>query len=387
MVPSAIGSYNGSLRTMYFTNGSYIKFGHGQSTTAIETEYQGQEYDWIFLDEATQFTEQEFRTLGGCLRGVNDIPKRFYLTANPGGVGHTWVKRLFVDRDFKTDSENPEENENPDDYTFIFATVEDNTALMNSSGGKAYTSMLSQLPEKLRKAHRYGDWDALSGRYFDEFTLGKHTCKPFPIPNHWLRYRSFDYGLDRFACYWFAVEPETERVYAYREFCKSNLIVSEAAQAIHDHTLPGEHIQITFVPPDMFNRQKDSGKSMAELFMLNQVGIVKSNNNRVQGHLQIKQMLAPLADGKPGLIFFDTCTEVINSFQCIQADETNPSDCAKQPHNITHAIDGVRYFCVNRTLSSDGKASDTAEEEEEEDGEDYAGFMTGGTASQNYLSY
>lgn len=139
---------------------------------------------------------------------------------------------------------------------------------------------------------------------------------------------------------------------------------------------------------DMWNRQKDSGKSMAELFMLNQVGIVKSNNNRVQGHLQMKQMMAPLADGKPGLIFFDTCTEVINSLQCIQADENNPSDCAKNPHNITHAIDGVRYFCCNRTLSSDGKPSETqADDDEDDDAEDYGTFMTGGAARPEYLSY
>ena len=304
-----------------------------------------------------------------------------------GGVGHRWVKRLFIDRDFKLSSPNPEENENPDDYCFIFASVEDNTALMNSQGGQAYKQMLSALPEKLRQAHRYGDWDALSGCYFDEFSEGKHTCKPFPIPDHWLRYRSFDYGLDMFACYWFAVEPETGRVYAYREFCKNNMIVGDAAQAIHDHTLPGEHVQITFAPPDMWNRQKDSGKSMAELFMLNQIGIVKSNNNRVQGHLQMKQMLAPLADGKPGLIFFDTCKKIIGDIQCIQADETNPSDCAKNPHDVTHTVDGVRYFCISRTLTSDGKTSDTAEDEEEEDGEDYAGFMTGGTASEHYISY
>lgn len=388
MVPQAVGSYNGSLRAMYFYNGSVIKFGHAQSFDAIDTEYRGQEYDWIFLDEATQFTEMEFRTLGGCLRGVNEIPKRFYLTCNPGGVGHRWVKRLFIDRDFKTDSLNPEENENPDDYAFIFASVEDNTALMNSKGGDAYKQMLSALPEKLRQAHRYGDWNALSGCYFDEFSEGKHTCKPFPIPDNWLRYRSFDYGLDCFACYWFAIDPDTGRAYVYREFCQSNMIVGDAAQAIHDHTLPGENITITFAPPDMWNRQKDSGKSMAELFMLNQIGIVKSNNNRVQGHLQMKQMLAPLEDGKPGLVFFDTCKRIIGDIQCIQADENNPSDCAKQPHDVTHTVDGVRYFCVSRILTGDGKPSETRpEEDDEEDGEDYESYMTGGTASANYISY
>ena len=83
MVPQTLAAYNGSQRAMYFKNGSTIKFGHAQSAVGIETEYQGQEYDWIFMDEATQFTESEFRTLGGCLRGVNEIPKRFYLTCNP----------------------------------------------------------------------------------------------------------------------------------------------------------------------------------------------------------------------------------------------------------------------------------------------------------------
>ena len=153
MVPQELTSYNGTLHTLYFQNGSTIHFGHWSGITS-ESEYQGQEYDWIFMDEATQFTEREFRFLGGCLRGVNEIPKRFYLTCNPGGVGHRWVKRLFIDRNFKTDSANPEENENPDDYSFIFATVEDNKDLLESSPG--YLQALSQLPENIRKAHRYG---------------------------------------------------------------------------------------------------------------------------------------------------------------------------------------------------------------------------------------
>lgn len=128
MLPQDTARYNGQTRVVRFENGSTIRFGHWSGEQS-ELEYQGQEYDWIFIDEATQFSERTFNYLGGCLRGVNDIPKRMYITCNPGGVGHRWVKRLFIDRDYKTDSENPEENENPDDYTFVFATVEDNTHL------------------------------------------------------------------------------------------------------------------------------------------------------------------------------------------------------------------------------------------------------------------
>ena len=227
-------------------------------------EYQGQEYDWIFIDEATQFSEREFRFLGGCLRGTNDIPKRFYVTCNPGGIGHRWVKRLFIDRAFVTGRANPEENENPEDYTFIFASVEDNVHLMKSS--PAYLQMLSGLPENMRRAYRYGDWNALSGAYFPEFSEDRHVVRPFAIPDDWARYRAFDYGLDMLACLWVAID-DTGRCYVYREVKRPGLIVSEAARLILGLTLPGERVAVTFAPPDVWSRQKDTGRTMAELFM------------------------------------------------------------------------------------------------------------------------
>ena len=111
MVPQELTSYNGTLHTLYFQNGSTIHFGHWSGITS-ESEYQGQEYDWIFMEEATQFTESQFRTLGACLRGATKIPRRMYLTCNPGGIGHLWVKRLFIDKEYR-------DGEKPEDYTFI----------------------------------------------------------------------------------------------------------------------------------------------------------------------------------------------------------------------------------------------------------------------------
>ena len=124
-LPQEMYSYNGTSHLLTMYNGSIIKFGHYDGDNA-ENEYQGVEYDVIFIDEATQLSERAFRYLQGCIRGVNDFPKRMYLTCNPGGVGHRWVKRLFIDRNYITDDENPEKNEDPANYTFIFATVEDN---------------------------------------------------------------------------------------------------------------------------------------------------------------------------------------------------------------------------------------------------------------------
>ena len=382
LVPAQLATYNIQLHQMYFTNGSIIKFGHFNSYTSAFQEYQGQEYDWIFMDEATQFTEDEFRLMGGCLRGVNDIPKQFFLTCNPGGVGHRWVKRLFIDRNFKTDSANPEENENPEDYYFIQATVDDNKALMESEGGKEYLQSLSHLPENIRYAHRYGDWDALSGNYFPEFSVGKHVVAPFKIPSHWTRYRAFDYGLDMLAVIWAAVD-EKGRAYVYRELRQSNLNVSEAAQAILDNTGRDERISVTFAPPDMWNRQKDSGKSMAELFMVSGVPIIKADNNRVQGWLQVKEFLMDGADGRPGLVLFNGCKGLIEDMQAIQTDDKNPNDCAKNPHDVTHGPDSLRYFCVSRTLP--GELPKEEEYRDEFDDADAEEEMTGGEISNGYI--
>ena len=191
-----VAVYKDTDKSFTFPTGSRIIYGYCDSEKDV-LQYQGQEYDVIFLDEATQFTEFQFTTLTACLRGANDYPKRFYLTCNPGGVGHMWVKRLFVDRDYRG-------AERAEDYTFIAATVYDNTALMERDPG--YVQMLQALPEGQRRAWLLGEWDLMEGQYFSEFSREVHVCRPFAPPGHWRRYVSLDYGMDMLAAYWFAVD-------------------------------------------------------------------------------------------------------------------------------------------------------------------------------------
>ena len=369
-----IASYNGQLRMMFFVNGSTIKFGHLQSPNAIH-EYQGQEYDWIFMDEATHFTYWEFRTMGATLRGVNRIPKHFFLTCNPGGVGHQWVKRLFVTREY-------EKGEKAEDYLFIPATVEDNEALMASS--PEYIQMLDALPDDIREAHRYGNWDAMAGQFFGEFSRENHVVKPFVIPKEWPKYRCFDYGLDMFACLWFAIDFDG-RIWVYREYCESGLIVSEAAAAMRMLTPEEEYIQYTVAPPDMWSTQKDTGRTMAEIFTQNGIGLVRAGNQRVQGWMVVKEYLKPRPDGKPGILFTEDCARIISDLPALQHDEKNPSDVAKQPHEITHAPDALRYGLVFRTMGAQLEPDKPVPEEDE--AEDYEDYMTGGEVTQSYLAY
>lgn len=377
IVPAEVATYNGTMRMLTFINGSIIKFGHYGPNDDIE--YQGQEYDWIFIDEATQFTESQFRTLGACLRGTTPIPRRMYLTCNPGGIGHAWVKRLFIEKDYK-------DGERAEDYTFIHATVDDNPQLLAASPD--YVQMLDMLPEDIRRAHRYGDWDALAGTYFPEFRKETHMIEPFyRIPVEWKKYRAFDYGLDMFACLWIAVDF-SGRCYVYREVQQSGLIVSQAAKLALDLTPPHEHIEFTIAPPDMWNRQKDSGKNMAELFAQNGVGLVKASNNRIQGWLALKEMLKPLQneEDKPGILVTSDCAGLVRNIMLIQRDEKNPNDCSTEPHEITHICDAFRYFAITRTLGAQ-RAEAKEEDEFETAVTDYDEEMTGGEVSSDYLTY
>jgi len=364
-------TYRVTDRTITFANGSRIRFGHLQTASAV-TEYQGQEYDWIFLDEATHFTEWEFRTLAATLRGVTTLPRRMYLTCNPGGVGHQWVKRLFVSREYRR-------GEVGGGYSFIPATVEDNEILLK--GSPDYLAQLELLPDDLRAAHRYGDWDALAGRYFSEFSRERHVTAPFPIPPEWPRYRCFDYGLDMFACLWFAVDFDG-RVWVYREFCESGLIISDAAGAMTALTAPGERVRYTVAPPDMWSTQKDTGRTMAEVFTRSGVGLVKASNSRVQGWLTVKEFLKLRPDGKPGLIIFSDCRRLIRDLEALQHDDKNPSDAAKNPHDVTHAPDALRYGLIFRTAGAE--RVNQSDEDEEDMGENW---LTGGEPQEFYFTF
>ena len=124
-LPDSLAPYKEADKAFCFRNGSRIKCSYfANDSDALQ--YQGQEYDVIFLEEATQFTEMVFNVLKACLRGANDFPKRMYLTCNPDGVGFLWVKRLFVSREYLA-------GENPDDFMFIQSLVDDNEILMRKN--------------------------------------------------------------------------------------------------------------------------------------------------------------------------------------------------------------------------------------------------------------
>lgn len=344
-----VANYKTQEKVFEFPNGSRIKLGYCDNEQDV-LQYQGQAYEVIFLEECTHFTEFQYQSLtesnrlsGLCKEAFNP---RMYLTGNPGGVGHNWVKRLFIDKEYRP-------GENPDNYVFIPALVYENEYIMEND--TEYVKKLEALPEDRKKAMLYGDWDVFDGQFFSEFERLVHVVNPFQLDRRWKKYVSIDYGLDMFAVCFHSIAPDGTD-YIYNEINKPDLIVSEAAQLLKKYARADTY----FAPPDLWSRNRDTGKSTAQIFKENGVKLVKSSNNREHGWFAVKEYMKVLKKRNiqtgeeyrtSKLQIFSTCTNLIKCVSTLQYDDKKANDAATQPHEITHLPDALRYFCVMNSRS------------------------------------
>lgn len=172
------------------------------------------------------------------------------------------------------------------------------------------------------------------------------------------RYISLDYGLDALAAIWHAVDRRG-RDTVYREVYKSGLIVHDAAMAII-RACGGERIDAVYAPPDLWNRNRDTGRSTAEIFMEMGLPLIRTSNDRVQGWLDVKEWLRPVTEtneqtGEKKLtarlqILRGAAPNLLRCLKAIQKDEKKPNDAANDPHELTHLPDSLRAFCAGRPL-------------------------------------
>ncbi len=332
-----IAGYTDAQKCFTFPNQSRISLGYLACEKDV-LQYQGQEYDVIAMDEATQFTEYQFQTLKACLRGVNTAPKRMYLTCNPGGIGHAWVKRLFVDRQFQG-------TERPEEYGFIAARVYDNAPLLQAD--PSYVAQLQSLPKTLRRAWLDGEWDLFEGQYFPEFSREKHVISPKVLPEGSRYFAAMDYGFDRLAVLWLAALPDGTYL-VIRELCLSGLTLSEAAEqvAAHCRTEPVAYIAAS---PDLWNRRQDSGASGVEIMERTPdlPPLCRADDRRIIGWRTVREFLRCTAGTPPRLRIFSTCTELIRCLPALTFDRHRAEDVSDHPHAITHAPEALRYALMS----------------------------------------
>lgn len=352
-----VASYNDSKKHITFPNGSRILFRYCDNEKDAE-RFQGTEVDVLFVDEATHQSEEKMDKLNACVRGVNGYPKRIYYTCNPGGVGHAWVKRLFVDRQYKP-------GENPDDYSFIRSLVRDNLALMQAD--PEYVRKLEALPPKLRKAWLDGDWDIYEGQFFEEFAdrpehyidrQWTHVIEPFEIPDGWRIYRSFDWGYAKpFSCAWWAVDYDGV-VYRILELYGCTDTPNEGVKWTPErvfaeiHRIETEHRWLRgktiqgVADPAIWDAE--TGESIADVATRYRVYFDKGDHARLPGWMQVHYRLYFDENGYPMMYVFKNCKAFIRTMPLLQYDEHRVEDLNTDGED--HVADEVRYFLMTRPI-------------------------------------
>lgn len=362
--------YNSTTHTWRFPSGAKIIFG-SLPHSKDKYNYQGQAYDFVGFDELTQFTQEEYIYLVSRNR-PNGPGTRVYMraTANPGGIGHGWVKERFITaappmttvwEEVKAKLPNGEEKTLKRSRIFVPSLLTDNEALIRNDPG--YMARLASLPEAQRKALLYGDWDSFSGQVFTEWRNDPdhygdrrwtHVVPPFEPPKHWRYYRSMDWGYSKpFSVGWWAVDTDgiSYRILEWygckRGQADQGVEMTPSAVAEHIVEIEREHPylkgrRITGVA-DPAIWQTQTGVRVVEEFERKGVYFERGDNTRLAGWIQLHERLAFSSDGIPRMYIFDTCRAFIRTVPSLVYSETAVEDVDTRQED--HVADEARYFC------------------------------------------
>ncbi len=328
--------------------------------------YQGQAFCYIAFDELTQHpTPFAWNYMRSRLRSTDkSLPLYMRATTNPGGVGHGWVKRMFIDPSPEnkafpaTDIEtgeilrfpkgHPQEGSTLFERRFIPARLKDNPYLFKDG---QYEANLLSLPENQRRQLLEGDWSVADGAAFTEFRLHHHVCEPFEIPENWIRFRSCDFGYSSFsAVHWFAIDPNFETLYVYRELYVSKHTGRDLAKAILNLER-GEDIVYGVLDSSCWHNRGQIGPSIAEEMIAEGCRWRPSDRSagaRVAGknRLHERMKVDPVTD-KAGIVFFNTCRQIIADLPIIPVDPRGGDDIDSK-FASDHTYDSIRYGVMSR---------------------------------------
>ena len=327
--------------------------------------YQGLAFSWIGFDELTQWaTPFAWNYMRSRLRTASsDLPIYMRATTNPGGPGHGWVKKMFIDpapygKTFDaTNIETGEVLKYPAGHSkagqalfkrkFIPARLSDNPYLSREGD---YEAMLLSLPEQQRRQLLEGDWDIKEGAAFTEFNRDIHVVEPFHIPNNWVKFRSCDYGYGSFSgVLWFAVSP-SEQLIVYRELYVSKVLATDLADMINELEAEDGNMKYGVLDSSLWHKRGDTGPSLAEQMIMRGCRFRpsdRSKGSRVSGKNEIHRRLqVDEYTEEPRIVFFDTCTNMVSQLPAIPLDKKNPEDVDTRAED--HLYDALRYGIMSR---------------------------------------
>jgi len=330
-----------------FPSGAKVEFGFLERDADVY-RYQGQAYSWIGFDEITHLpTEFGWNYLASRLRTTDpEITPYMRCTANPGGVGATWVKKRYIDPHPPNETFIGEDNLS---RKFIPARLDDNPFLAEDG---RYEEMLKALPPTQRKQLLEGNWDVNEGAAFTEFDVHAHVITPFELPISWERIKGIDYGYaSESACVWGAVDPSDGTLIIYRELYQKNLTGQDLGERITQMELSDPYSVQGVLDTAAWARTGTTGPTVGETLVRAGHKLRRADKNRIQGKIQIHEYLKIQQSGRPRLKIFNTCPKLIRELQSIPLDKSNPEDV--DTHAPDHAYDALRYLIMSRPRIQD----------------------------------
>lgn len=355
--------WDGEGKRWIFPSGAMYRFAHLQNPGDQEN-YQGFEYQYIAFDELTQFFEKMYTDmLGSCRSKDPSLITYVRSSANPGGVGHSWVKERFIDVC-------PPVNDGPRRYEealgvwwqpmkpgrtyvdpqtgldriYVPSRVFDNRILLEADPG--YVRRLLALPEETRRAWLEGDWDVFEGRVYSEFRRDVHVVEPYKIPDSWPRIRVIDTGYTNpTAVTWAAVDPDG-RIVFYDEHYEAQQPISYHAEIIHQKSGGADWSGRTVMDPAADQRTAASEKSAMMQYAQHGIRAQKAINAVWPGIQKVKEYLQEDEAGFPRLFVFSTCVNLIKEFMEYQWDPQATTHGAPKETPLKvrdHLMDCVRY--------------------------------------------
>lgn len=372
LFPKLGAKWNEQKKTWTMANGARLKFAYLERDSDAE-EYQGHSYTRIYIEELTNFpSSSPVDKLRATLRSGAGVPCGMRLTGNPGGPGHTWVKKRYIDPNPKgyqiiTESTEVEFDGVKRlvslDRVFIPSKLGDNQLLMRND--PTYILRLRQSgSEALVRAWLEGDWSIIDGAFFTEWDPFKHVVSTELVHKQMtpqsIRFRAFDWGSARpfsVGWYWLAESgfdlPNTHipkgALIKYREWYGASgpnkglkMTADQVAQGIYERERH-EVIKYGVADPAIFIR--DGGPSIGEVMAIHRCSWRRADNKRVSGAEQMHVRLTG-QNGVPMLFFADCCEDTIRTLPVLQHDEMNSEDLDTDGED--HAYDETRYAVMSR---------------------------------------
>ena len=357
--PGAV--FRESKSTWSFPSGATALFSYVDKDIDV-TRYQGQAFTWIGVDELGHYpTPYVWDYLRSRLRSTDvSIDTYMRASANPGGSGGWWIKKMFIDPNtpndpfWATDYETgrtlvhgPNHPTKPNEplfqRRFIPARLTDNPHLAESG---EYEAMLLSLPEVERSRLLEGDWDVADGAAFSEFDRNLHVVQPFEIPYNWPRVRAADYGYSSPSCVlWGAVDWDNN-FWIYRELYSKGYTGETLAEMINALEYDDPPMNISVLDGACWSKH-GTGPSIAETLTRNGVRFIPADKNRMAGKIELHRRLGVNEkNGEPRLRILSTCTNLIRTLPTLPLSKTNSEDVDTRAED--HAYDALRYMCMTR---------------------------------------